>query len=342
MHEVLEGKRLRELYKATGGNWGGTKVDEAFSTFLVSIIGAPVFMKFNNQHRADYLSLFQNFELKKRSVPVDNTDLVTIQIPATLYEMCPNLSNDIKQSKYSGMVSAEHGKLRITADIFKQFFQNAITDIVNHMQKLLKQVSAIQMILMVGGFSDSPFLKHAVKSRFEPQYVVITPQDASLCIMKGAVLYGHDPDKVKSRISPYSFGVAMTVPFIKGIHPEGKKITIDGEDLCDDVFDKHVEAGSEVLSGVFQNEKIYYPLTDNDTILPIVLYSSASKSPKYIDEKGCCCVGKYLVFCNRCLGDRKEDKRLKVRLKFGGTDVDVEAEDNHGKIHKARFSFANE
>ena len=31
---MLEDGRVRELYKATGGAWGGTKVDEAFVSYF--------------------------------------------------------------------------------------------------------------------------------------------------------------------------------------------------------------------------------------------------------------------------------------------------------------------
>lgn len=38
-HEVLEDGHVRELIKATGGNWGGTRVDEEYMDFIKSIIG---------------------------------------------------------------------------------------------------------------------------------------------------------------------------------------------------------------------------------------------------------------------------------------------------------------
>jgi hypothetical protein len=39
IHEVLRTGNLKELHKASGGAWGGTKVDEAFEAFLSEIIG---------------------------------------------------------------------------------------------------------------------------------------------------------------------------------------------------------------------------------------------------------------------------------------------------------------
>lgn len=39
VHEVMEGGHLKELHKASGGAWGGTKVDDAFHKLLVDIVG---------------------------------------------------------------------------------------------------------------------------------------------------------------------------------------------------------------------------------------------------------------------------------------------------------------
>ena len=38
-HQSLPGGKLKEIHKATGGDWGGTKVDQAFENFLCEITG---------------------------------------------------------------------------------------------------------------------------------------------------------------------------------------------------------------------------------------------------------------------------------------------------------------
>lgn len=35
----MQNGKLRELHKATGGDWGGTKVDEAFEQLLIDVFG---------------------------------------------------------------------------------------------------------------------------------------------------------------------------------------------------------------------------------------------------------------------------------------------------------------
>lgn len=39
VHEIQRNGDIRELHKASGGDWGGTKVDLAFENFLGEIVG---------------------------------------------------------------------------------------------------------------------------------------------------------------------------------------------------------------------------------------------------------------------------------------------------------------
>jgi hypothetical protein len=48
---------------------------------------------------------------------------------------------------------------------------------------------------MVGDFSDSPLLYKRVKSEF-PKLNVICPSDAVAAVLKGAVMYGHNPELI--------------------------------------------------------------------------------------------------------------------------------------------------
>lgn len=41
VHEVLPDRQLKELFKASGGAWGGTRVDDAFWEFLSKLSGLP-------------------------------------------------------------------------------------------------------------------------------------------------------------------------------------------------------------------------------------------------------------------------------------------------------------
>lgn len=46
VHETQRDRTVRELFKANGGPWGGTKIDEAFIEFFTDITGADVMDEF--------------------------------------------------------------------------------------------------------------------------------------------------------------------------------------------------------------------------------------------------------------------------------------------------------
>jgi hypothetical protein len=44
VHETTETRKLKEIYKASGGDWGGTMVDKAFEEFISRILGNVVIL----------------------------------------------------------------------------------------------------------------------------------------------------------------------------------------------------------------------------------------------------------------------------------------------------------
>ena len=61
-------------------------------------------------------------------------------------------------------------KLRFDPEIMKQFFEQTTDSIIVHVKDMLvksnRQGGVIGTILMVGGFSESPYLYKRVKSEF--------------------------------------------------------------------------------------------------------------------------------------------------------------------------------
>jgi hypothetical protein len=47
VHEVMEDAKLKELHKASGGAWGGTKVDEAFRQFIIKLVGKELLLSYH-------------------------------------------------------------------------------------------------------------------------------------------------------------------------------------------------------------------------------------------------------------------------------------------------------
>ena len=300
------------------------------------MIGPEKYLGFSNEFKSDFLLLLEDFEIKKRSFRPEIQDFVALRIPASLQHI---LTQNADFSELGDTVYMLRDKLKVSADKFKSFFEVPVKEIVTHVQGLRKIMKKpIKAILMVGGFSESPVLQNAMKESFAKTEVnVIIPIDASLCVLKGAVLYGFSPCSVAFRTSRYTYGVAMTEPFHETKHPDRKKVVIDGANFCDDVFDKHVEIDQEIPSGVPLQERRYYPFTDDDRTFSLMLYRSSAKDPQFINDSGCVPVGIFELPVERSLGATKWDRALQVQLVFGAADIHVRTVQSNKKHREAIF-----
>ena len=338
VHELLSNNTLKELQAASGGDWGGAKVNKSFMNFISHLIGPEEFYKFSTEFKSDYLLLIEDFELKKRTFRPDSVDVVTIRIPASLSSILSKAQ--IYTDIWKDTVIILRDKLKISAAKFKSFFDGPVNEIVTHVQGLRKVIhKPIKAILLVGGFSESPVLQAAMKESFSKSVQVMIPIDASLCVLKGAVLYGFSPCSIAFRTSRYTYGVAMTEPFDANKHPENRKVLIDGREFCDNVFDKHVEINQELPSGVPLQERRYYPFTDDDKTFWIMLYRSTEKDPQFVNDLSCTPVGIFEFPVDQSLGDTKWERVLEVQMVFGSADIHVRTLQSNKKVREAIFKL---
>ena len=295
-------------------------------------------MRFSNEFKSDFLLLLEDFEIKKRSFSQEVHDFVTLRVPTSLQHI---LAQNADFSELGGTVYMLRDKLKISGEKFQSFFEVPVKAIVTHVLGLRKMIKKpIKAILMVGGFSESPVLQNAMKDTFAKTDVnVIIPIDASLCVLKGAVLYGFSPCSVAFRTSRFTYGVAMTAPFDEGRYPERKKVVIGGANFCDDVFDKHVEVDQTIPSGIPLQERRYYPFTDNDKTFSLMLYRSSAQDPQFINDPGCVPVGIFELPVERSLGTTKWDRALQVQLLFGAADIHVRTIQSNKKYREAIFKL---
>lgn len=322
---------LHQVYKASGGEWGGTKVDEAFEEYLVSLVKYEAMDRFKKEHRDCYLDIFREFEVKKRTITPDLDGKVTFKIPISLNDIYQDIHGaSMKDSissemKKSGKLSWVGDKLRMDASVAKQFFSTTCDAIADHLDAIFKQPEArdAEIILMVGGFSESSMLQWHIKKRFGNSRNIIIPPESGLSVLKGAVLYGFDTQIISERVMPETYGVQISGTFRNGIDPEDAKCTIKGTLYCDDRFSRHVEIGESVPLMTATKEMKYYPIEENQTQLTFKVYTTEESDPTYCEHDTCRYRGKMEV--DIPTAGTKTDKEVRVSLLFGGTELVVKA-----------------
>lgn len=308
-----------------------------------------VYDSFQQDAKEDWVDLFREFEIKKRSVkPKGNTEersKETVKIPVRLAEVYHEVTGKSIKSALAGKkdlaekVTWASDKMRVDANLFRSFFDESCNSTVKHIKEIFKQKSSAgtKTILLVGGFSESPILQEAIRSNF-PDKRLIIPEEAGLAVLRGAVIFGHNPVTIVSRIAKCSYGIRVYRDFKDGVHPNNKRVIIGGKNKCKDVFAVHVKKGQELIVGEAQSKQRYTPLEADQVSLVFDIYTSVDEDPQYVTDVGCQYVGQLEVDVPDLAGGK--DRGVWVQMIFGGTEVVVEArEEKTNKLTKANFDF---
>lgn len=311
-------------------------MDNSFKEFLTSFVSVEVMEEFRSKHTGEYIELFRDFEMKKRTTNTTEQTRVTIRMTGTLPEFYEKMKSKpfkqaIQESRYSKSMKWEGDKLRITQTLFEECFSVACTGIVDHLHDLLNkpEVKGTDTILMVGGFSESPILQARIKQDF-PKYRVVIPNEPGLAVLRGAVLFGHDPSIISERIAKYWYGIASLAKFNPSIHKAEKK---------NDIFEICVRRGTTFKLHESQSKGPYETNRDDQETMDFDIYVSDSiKPPMYVTDDDCYYLGILTVELPKV---KKGEKRsVFINFVFGGTELHVHATNSVNKeVTKASFDF---
>ncbi|XP_045203507.2 heat shock 70 kDa protein 12A-like isoform X2 [Mercenaria mercenaria] len=338
-HEVNTDGTLKELHPPTGGDFGGTTIDNAFLNVLIRIFGTDIITQFKRKFMNEYWELMSAFELKKRKF--DGTGRVVLKFPVQMLELYKeNVGETVEESLLNSnlakSIEFKHGKVFITETLMKELFNSALTKITNKTLELLTVVSNINCIMLVGGFSESLYLQNVLKEYFDN---LIIPNEPVAAVLKGAVIYGHETKAISSRKCRYTYGIARMIKFDPEKHIGRKKVRMGGFAYCDDSFSKHIEIGTEVSVHTPEKarEREYFPSVAEQKQAVLEVYKSERRDPMFTDEEGCEFVGLIKVDI-----DPKGNiwSKLKVRMIFGGTELFTEVTDvKNDMITKGSVNF---
>lgn len=332
VHQKAKGGQLRELHQATGGACGGTAVDAAFENRLTEILGENVIKKLREKNPETYLDIFREFEIAKRGIKPEITKNIRMTISyVVLNDICTKLGQKSLKDAFTNVDGMRiiNDKLHINVETMKQFFEPSIRKLIKHMQDILDnpKTNGISMILLVGGSADSEIIQSEVKKAFSSVKLVVPPE-AGLAVLKGAVIFGHSPTIIMSRILRYTYGTGISPDFDPKIHKEDKKITVDGVVRCQGVFETIVTAGTEIAVGHKIKEN-YSTASVLQFAALVKIFCSPRTDVKYTDDDECFQLGELLVplpghfLAGLLLGMREYP--FAVEYIFGDTELKITA-----------------
>ena len=296
------------------------------------------------KHSDDYSELMQSFEIKKRNTKPDMTGTETVTLPmsflTTFKEINRRELKDVlgEKEEYADKITLSNEKLRIDAETWKYLFSRTVNNICGVAREYMDQINDanVKKILLVGGFAESPMLQRKMQETF-PDHRIIIPEESGLCVLKGAVLYGHNPAMITSRVSKHTYGIKTFRHFEPALDRPEKRVVREDMVLCKDFFSIHARVGQEFQPGDMVGEHEYVAYSAEAQTLQVDVYTSPKKYPRYVDDEGCEKIGEMRV---------KQQPGSKVRLQFvfGKTELTLNATavDEQGTampLQDAHFEF---
>lgn len=334
-HKVRKDSRIKELFRATGGAWGGTIVDSRFINLLHTIFEEEFIDAFQREYPKDFIELLQDFEIKKRG----SGESIRISLPYNFcnYKHKDNAVQDcIRQyaTKSGSGVKFSSGKLVLPTKVVDSLFEDALQQINDHVGSLLQKskLKGAEYIFLVGGFAESARLQNSIKEHFSEQINILVPEEASLAVVRGAVAFGRDPSAIWQRICRFSYGVGSYLPFEDGEHRADLKVTSDdGKELCKNIFQSWADAG-EIIGYHEIWRETYTPIITNQKGIIFEFFKSSKRNVKYIDERGVEKCGCLVVEMPDLSGDK--ERAVDLEVTFGGTEIRVVGYDHTSQTRR--------
>jgi len=166
----------------------------------------------------------------------------------------------------------------------------------------------------------------------------LVPRRPQISVVRGACMYGLNPRSISSRIAKKTYGINTLTTFDPERHPEHKKVVIEGEDFCEDVFDPFVRKGDSVGADEIHT-KTYCPVRTKQSVMRVIFYCTDKRDVDFVDEEDVHQLGELCVDIGKPF-QSVDEKTVKVTLLFGSTHIYATATNREGtEIKNCEFKF---
>ena len=345
--------RICVIDKASGNDWGGTRVNEKFAQFLETVVDDPGFTQYisvldphlQQQHKADLNKLiYGEFERQKIIFGDEHNDEsrnpAVINIPNSFMKFYnPGKLEAAINLQYKNVAELDECELTIEPLKMKEFFEDAIKHICRYtflaLERVKGEVKKLEAIYLVGGFGGCNFIKKVVQDtlqdRYGPELDVFVPIDHKMAVACGAIIFRRNPEVIWARKAEATYGDVVLQPFDADIHdPAYKTIDEKGEEYCRNLFRPYAEVGDTIYANeVLQNSII--PFESNQINMTITVYSSDKRDIWYAMNKdnelveGLHKVGMLIFDLRDIPGQSKYDKRVILTIDLSQTEIQLKA-----------------
>ncbi|WAR27210.1 HS12A-like protein, partial [Mya arenaria] len=298
---------------------------------------AAIFCGFLNVEKSEHGDSLFRFKSGSKVIVVDAGGVPPVILKA--HTRGKNIQDVIKESQFASKVSITEDKMMVNVSELANLSKPQFDRIVDHVSKLIDQstIGDIAAICLVGGFSKCSFFQQAMKTKFHNHTIIVPNYQPDLAVLIGAVICGHKPELISQRVSKYTYGVEIRVPFIEHVHRESYKVRNDDGDVqCKHAFGKHITAGQCLIDEESHVTTGLFPATLSQTTACLSFYYTLDPDPMYVTGEGCHLAGRLEV----PLEGTGTDRCVMVRMIYRRPAIKVEAtEVATGTVHRLNIGF---
>ena len=281
-----------------------------------------------------WLRVMQQFEIKKRTFEKDKDLRITIHHGfASCYEEMYGRKIDSVSDSEGFRVSA-NSDFVIPAEKMKTLFDavvDGISDqIFNGLNRAKEKQSPVKYIFLVGGFSDCKFVQESIRhieSTYRPETTVLIPMEASLCVLRGAVLYGHNPAFIKSRMSGLTYAIVSERPYKKDKDDDSRMERVHGK-LVVKYLDAIIKKGDAVPEGTMRKRTV--KIAKSAKSIEKEIYISEQRTVDNPSSSSVRRLGKLVVELLPTTTTKNKDKDVEIQFIFGNTELEVRTAEDSG------------
>lgn len=281
--------------------------------------------KLKKDDMEEFLSIAMEFENKKRSVTANYEGIFSTKVSTTLKNIrsLEERQNAIQSSDLKDKVWFKLDKLQISPSLMESFFENTLKQMVAHVEKIIEAIPDINTILLVGGYSESSLLQERFKNFGKDRGIdIIIPKESSLAVVKGAVLFGYNPQFITARVLRFSYGIANSPIFNPSIHPEDRcYLDREGNRRCEDAFKEITSKGTKVPSTGKTITRGAMSLYGNQKSCSLKVYCTEEDDPIVVDDD-CTHLGTMKISAPAY---EPESWTVELNFVFGMTELDIYA-----------------
>lgn len=319
--QKLENGTLRQLTTASGEDVGGMSVNTAILNLISILYNIDIVSVLQVENPSIFLDLYNDLEETKKQIQMNSQDPVIFRINQKVFDKLLVDKGAIANDSISFKVA--HDELEIDYMLVHGRFNEVVRSIVSALKGELEKKEAKQVttILLVGGFGKCELIHDAMKANF-PNHRLIIPDEAGTAVLQGAVIYGHDPSVISSRVTRFTYGVSGIVPFANGKHNENKRVVRDGKQYCKEIFSP-IQAKNKIVHRGTSVQK-RFPINKSN-VLKTSIYASTEEYPMYVDDSSC----KKVATIEMAL--HSTSQFIDIEFYFGDTEIVVKATEEGNK-----------